>query len=140
MARIRERGAAAVEFAIILPLLLLVIAAVVDLTRLMYTQSMVTAAAREGVRMKAMGYSAAEAEARTQQAAIGLDPAEINVTYPNPPGDQCGIAPRLPTHQVTMRVQYTGFDWVILDVASQFFGGAITLPTPAAEANMRCGG
>ena len=46
----RERGAAAVEFALILPVFLLLIAGAIDLTRMMYTQVVVTNAAREGAR------------------------------------------------------------------------------------------
>ncbi len=46
----RERGAAAVEFAIILPVLLLVMFGIVEFGTLMYDQIMVTNAAREGAR------------------------------------------------------------------------------------------
>ena len=46
----RERGAVAVEMAIILPLLLLVVGGIVDFGRLLFTQNIVTNAAREGAR------------------------------------------------------------------------------------------
>ena len=45
-----ERGAAAVEFAIILPVLLLVMFGIIEFGTLMYDQIMVTNAAREGAR------------------------------------------------------------------------------------------
>ncbi len=50
--RMRERGAAAVEFAIILPLLVLMVGGIVDWGRFMYTQAMLTNAAREAARDK----------------------------------------------------------------------------------------
>lgn len=46
----RDLGAAAVEFAIIFPLLLLVVAGIVDFGRAFFTQIQLTNAAREGAR------------------------------------------------------------------------------------------
>lgn len=46
----KERGAAAVEFAIIFPILLLVMFGIVEFGTLMYDQIMVTNSAREGAR------------------------------------------------------------------------------------------
>lgn len=46
----QERGAAAVEFAIIFPILLLVMFGIVEFGTLMYDQIMVTNSAREGAR------------------------------------------------------------------------------------------
>ena len=45
-----ERGAALVEFAIVLPLLLTIIFGVVDFARAFYTQNNLTSAVREGAR------------------------------------------------------------------------------------------
>ena len=57
----RERGAAAVEMAIVLPLLLLVVGGLVDFGRAYYINVVITNAAREGARMVAMGYTTAQA-------------------------------------------------------------------------------
>ena len=54
----KERGAVAVEMAILLPLLLLCIGGIVDLGRLLFVQTMVTNAAREGARMHSLDYDA----------------------------------------------------------------------------------
>ena len=52
----KERGAVAVEMAILLPVLLLCIGGIVDLGRLLFVQTMVTNAAREGARMHSLNY------------------------------------------------------------------------------------
>ena len=45
-----DSGAAAVEFALILPVLILLIGGIVDFGRAMYTEVMLTNASREGAR------------------------------------------------------------------------------------------
>lgn len=45
-----ERGAAAIEMALVLPVLILVLGGIIDFGRLFYTQIMLTNAAREGAR------------------------------------------------------------------------------------------
>jgi hypothetical protein len=50
----RDRGAAAVEFALILPVVLLVIFAIIDFGRMLNAQITLTEAAREGARAAAL--------------------------------------------------------------------------------------
>lgn len=50
-----DRGAAAVEMAIVLPLLLLLVFGAIDFGRMYFTQITLTASAREGVRASALG-------------------------------------------------------------------------------------
>lgn len=47
---VRERGAAAVEFAIVLPLLLVLLFGIVEFSLLLYDMAMITNASREGAR------------------------------------------------------------------------------------------
>ena len=56
----RERAAAAVEMAIVLPLLLLIVGGIIDFGRFFYTQNIVVNAAREGARSRALGYTTAD--------------------------------------------------------------------------------
>lgn len=132
----RERGAAAVEMAIVMPLLLLFVAGIIDLGRLLYVQTMVTNAAREGARMVALGYTNADATVRVQNASPGLSSSTFGgplaITYVN-----CPASPG-PSSAATARVQTTNFNWLILDVAFNLFGGSGTAPQPNAEASMRC--
>lgn len=46
----RERGAAAVEMAIVLPVLILILGGIIDFGRAFYTQVIITNGAREGAR------------------------------------------------------------------------------------------
>ena len=65
-----DRGAAAVEFALVLPLLLLLVLGIIDFGRLYFTQITLTDAAREGVRVLALG--TADPTVTTQTAASGV--------------------------------------------------------------------
>ena len=47
----RERGAAAIEFALILPLLLLILFGIIEFSILLYDKAMLTNASREGARL-----------------------------------------------------------------------------------------
>lgn len=79
----RDRGAAAVEFAILLPLLLLIIFGVIDFGRAINDQITLTQAAREGARLAALGYSTSAVNTRTESAAaptLTLTSANITVT------------------------------------------------------------
>jgi Flp pilus assembly protein TadG len=64
-ARLRsEAGAELVEFALVLPLLLLVLGGIVDFGMLLQRQQVVTNAAREGARLAAVGYSETDVQSR----------------------------------------------------------------------------
>jgi hypothetical protein len=74
-----DEGAELVELAIVLPILLLVLAAIMDFGFLFQRYEVVTNAAREGARLGSLpGYSVADVRARVQNylAAGGLDPVD----------------------------------------------------------------
>ncbi len=50
MKRLNERGAAAVEFAILLPVLMLILFGVIEFGMIMYSREIITNASREGAR------------------------------------------------------------------------------------------
>ncbi|HET9517712.1 MAG TPA: TadE family protein [Actinoplanes sp.] len=72
-----DRGSAAVELAIVLPLLLLVLFGVIDFGRMLNTQITLTEAAREGARASALGL---DPQARIDQTVNGLTIASTTVT------------------------------------------------------------
>lgn len=129
----RERGAAAVEMAIVLPLLVLVLGGIIDFGRYFFSQVVLTNAAREGARMIALDYTNAEADARVN-AAIGgalgsmdLDPPSYT-RCPNP--GEAGTA----VLTVTSGPASTQFHWLMLDMI------AIPPPNLTATGSMRCQG
>ncbi|MET7276857.1 TadE/TadG family type IV pilus assembly protein [Kribbella sp. NPDC005582] len=84
-ARVREdRGATAVEFALLLPMLLLIVMGIVDFGRMLNAQQTLTQAAREGARLVALGQP--NVSGRTQAAATGLSPVGVAVSSSCPVG------------------------------------------------------
>lgn len=67
-----ERGAAAVEFAILLPLLLMLVLGTVEFGRAYNAQITLTNAARDGVRVMAIGNDPAGAKTAAQNAAASV--------------------------------------------------------------------
>ena len=138
----KERGAVAVEMAILLPILLLCIGGIVDLGRLLFVQTMVTNAAREGARMHAMKYDwVTQVVPRVNNASPGFGPG-----YPTRYGGPlaytcrprtCPGAPA-PTDRAQVTVATTTFDWLILGDIMTLVGGGPPAPQPSSTATMRC--
>lgn len=133
----RERGAAMVEFALLLPLLLLVLFGLIDMGRMFLTQAMVTNGAREGARMAALGYTNSEIAARANASMPGLDGVSGG-THTITPSAACPTTLSA-TSQRSVTVSVTGFSWVALGAISGLFpGGGIAPPVPSATSSMRC--
>ena len=79
-----ERGAAAVEFALLLPVLIVLILGIVEFGRAFQVQATLAAAAREGARVMALEDDAAAARTAVRSASTTLNPgvtdADIAVT------------------------------------------------------------
>ncbi|MHB8841737.1 MAG: TadE/TadG family type IV pilus assembly protein [Candidatus Aquicultor sp.] len=74
-----ERGASSVEFAIILPVLILILFGILEFGLTYRDYLAITHAAREGARMAAVGeYS----EAEIRQRAYPVSPSSISIGYP----------------------------------------------------------
>jgi Flp pilus assembly protein TadG len=87
----RDRGSVAVEFALLLPVLLLIIFGVIDFGRAINAQITLTQAAREGARLASLGYSTSAVQARAQSAATGLSPVTVTVSSSCPSGAGMGV-------------------------------------------------
>ena len=86
-----DRGAAAVEFALLLPVLLLLLFGIIDFGRALNAQITLTQAAREGARLAALGQSNSAVVSRAQSAATGLSNVSVTVSSSCPSGAGTGV-------------------------------------------------
>jgi Flp pilus assembly protein TadG len=87
----------AVEFALLLPVLLLIIFGVIDFGRAINAQITLTQAAREGARLASLGYSTSAVQDRAQSAATGLSPVTVTVISSCPAGAGAGVDAQVQT-------------------------------------------
>ncbi len=81
----REKGQDLVEYALVLPVLLLLILGIADFAIVIFSYDTIGNAAREGARYGVIHPTdVAGIEARTRELTTGLDPASlsVSVTYP----------------------------------------------------------
>lgn len=96
-----ERGAVAVEFAILLPLLLMLVLGIIEFGRAYNTQLTLTNAARDGVRVMAINNNPTTAATAVQNAA-----SSVSTTIP---ASAITVSPTVCSTgaQVTVTVKYT---------------------------------
>lgn len=123
--RTGERGAAAVEFALILPVLILLVMGLVEFSRVFNIQISLSNAAREGARTMAIHNDAGMAATAAIAAAPSINPAITDGQIAVTPGD-CAA-----DDTVEVTIDY--------DVAlmTGFFGATIPLTGTGV---MLCGG
>jgi Flp pilus assembly protein TadG len=129
-ARLRgERGATAVEFAFILPLLIVLVLGIAEFGRAFQVSGTLSAAAREGVRVMALQNDPAAARTAVRTAAPSLNPAvtdgQITITPASCP------ATGLTSTTVRVTVTYP------MPFLTHFFGSGVTLTGTGV---MRCNG
>ena len=128
-ARLRdERGATVVEFAFIVPLLIVLVLGIAEFGRAFQVSGTLSAAAREGVRVMALQNDPAAARAAVRNAAPALDPAVTNAQITITPA-ACPPGPVTTTVRVT--VTYP------LPFITDFFGSGVDLTGTGV---MRCNG
>nr|WP_235347408.1 TadE family protein [Arthrobacter sp. SPG23] len=74
MSRASERGAVAVEFAILAPVLVMLLLGIMEFSRAYNTQASLSAAAREGVRVMAISNKIPDANKAARDTAVSLQP------------------------------------------------------------------
>lgn len=101
MSKTNERGAVAVEFALLAPVLVMMLLGIMEFGRAYNVQISLSSAAREGVRVMAINNSATDARAAVKNATSGLQPvlADSNITI--------SPTPCTSGAQVTVKVTYT---------------------------------
>ncbi len=89
----RQSGSAAVEVALVLPLIVLVLLAVAEVAVVARTQLELVNAAREGARVAAISPEPADAIAATQEALGDLaEHARISVIRPHVVGESASVS------------------------------------------------
>ena len=88
-----ERGATAVEFAFIMPLLIALVLGIAEFGHAFQVQGTLSAAAREGVRLMALENDPVAARTAVRAAAASLDPAitdaQISIDLVGSTGASC---------------------------------------------------
>jgi Flp pilus assembly protein TadG len=85
-----ERGAAAVEFALVVPLLLMLVFGIVDFGYMVNRVSMVNNAARDAAREGSLAGTQASITATATAALDGVPGTTVTVTCRKPDGTACG--------------------------------------------------
>jgi hypothetical protein len=78
-----ERGQSLVEFALILPILVLLLVGILDFGRAVYAFNTVNNAARQGARLAIVDQTVAHIQERaaTEATNLGIDPADVEVDF-----------------------------------------------------------
>ncbi len=132
-----ERGQSLVEFAMVLPLFLLLLFSIVDFGRAFYTWLVVTNAAREGARAAAVQLDQPAVYDKiyssfcdSYPSGCSLDPGRMVITPTNIQGPRGS--------EVTIRIDYN-FDFAtpIGDIVRFVTGGRLDAPNIRAVSSMR---
>jgi Flp pilus assembly protein TadG len=120
----RERGAELIELALVLPILLLMFAAVVDFALMFQRYLVINNAAREGARIAVLpGYTQTDVQNRVTQyvrQGIGDQAASPTVVLATVSIDPPGPTPAFPAAQVTVSMTHT---YLLLGPVSGLLGG-----------------
>lgn len=95
----RPRGQSLVEFALILPVFILVLVGILDLGRAVYAFNTLNNAAREGSRLAIVDQTVTHIQAHAAQQAgwLGVDPSQVTVDFRDPAVPQtAGSCPGAP--------------------------------------------
>jgi Flp pilus assembly protein TadG len=124
-----ERGATVVEFAFIVPLLIVLVLGIVEFGHAFQVSGTLSAAAREGVRVMALQNDPVAARAAVRGAAPSLTPAVTNAQIVITPA----ACPTTGTTNTTVRLTVT----YPMPFLTGFFGSGVSLHGTGV---MRCNG
>ena len=133
--RLRDaRGASAVEFALIVPILIVLVLGIAEFGHAFQVQGTLSAAAREGVRAMALRNDPVAAKAVARNAAASLDPgvtdAQIKIKIEGSTATSC---PTIGAGDTAVRLTIT----YPMPFLTSFFGTGLTL---SGTGVMRCNG
>jgi Flp pilus assembly protein TadG len=124
----REGGQSLVEFALVLPIFLLVLFAIVDFGMAFHAWITVTNSAREGARLGAVRADSTDIEQRVRDTADSLDQEDLSVSVSNAEG--------VPGESVVVDVSYdysliTPLAGIVGVVSGGTIGGSFNLSSTA---------
>jgi Flp pilus assembly protein TadG len=147
------KGTSMVEFAIVLPLFLLLILGIIDFGRFFFIQHSLQFATREGTRLALVGKTVKDQagnpmsrEASIVQtiqtnASVALDPSQLSINifpvqsdYSDPQGWSNQVNAGAPGQYMRVRTQYN-FVFLTPMIGTLFTGGAIGLKAEATYRN-----
>ena len=106
--RLRRRGAAAAEFAVVMPVFLIVVFGILEFGRMVMVQQVLTSTSREGARLACIdGSTVSDVETAVDQFVTAASLSGVTVTVaPNPlnnaqPGAQVTVGTSVPFSQVS---------------------------------------
>lgn len=124
-----ERGASVVEFALVVPLLMVLVLGIIEFGHAFQVQGTLSAAAREGARVMALQSDPAAARGAVRDAAPTLDPAITDAQIVISPA-ACPVATTA-TANVRVTISYP------MPFLTGFFGADVDLTGTGV---MRCNG
>lgn len=131
----REKGAAAVEFALILPLLLLMLFLIIEFSIALYDKAVITNASREGARMGIVMQPAPRPGAGAISATVNAYCATNLISFgPATPVTAVSATCVNPGDLLTVNVSYT-YSFLVLP---NFMGGLTSGITLTGTTVMRC--
>jgi Flp pilus assembly protein TadG len=125
----RDRGSVAVEFALLLPVLLLIIFGTIDFGRAINAQITLTEAAREGARLASFGDSSSVVTARVDTAASALPSVPVVTVTTCTAGS---------TADGVVSITYPFTFVTPVGAFASMFGPAIAAPTITAKGVIPC--
>lgn len=116
-----ERGQSLIEYALVMPILLLVFLGIADFARVIFSYDTIGNAAREGARYGTVhATDVTGIEARTRALTSGLDPANLDVSISYPGGN-------------TIRVEVLYRETLLTGPIIEAVGGSPELPLRAVS-------
>ncbi|MFL5576057.1 MAG: TadE/TadG family type IV pilus assembly protein [Gemmatimonadaceae bacterium] len=144
-----ERATAAVEFALVVPVFMLIVFGMLDFTRAYYTQSAIAAAVREGARMAAVQSDPTNTDAqalvkhRVSQYVVpfgndSIAHALVSVQMLDGNGADCAFTGPTAVNQcVNVRVRVSNYSFRYFTPISRIANGGSTTNTITREAIFR---
>ena len=128
--RQQEKGQSLVEFAMVLPIMLVLMFALVDFGRAFHTWLVVTNAAREGARAGAVQHDAGQIQSRIHDSMGSLDSSRLTITLNNVQG------PRGEAVEVDLSYDFE-FVTPLGPMVSAMSGGNVSAPDIGGSSSMR---